>query len=252
MGTTHVNQAPNEEASSSKAKEFGFQYGAICVALVFVFAAWWSWGKWSDPLVDFGRELYTPWQLSEGKVLSTGAMRGQPAEAAEASKQIVTLFGPLSQYFNAMCFGVLGVRWSTLFGVNLVLAAVAVAMVFVLFCRLTDELTATVISVVQILVFTFSQHFVISGYNFIAPYAHEAVHGAVLVVAAVLAWNQFLRRKLRKWIVCSGVCLGLALLTKLEPALSSLACCAAIFFGSGSGGSTWAASRQACLLFPAV
>ncbi|MEM7558556.1 MAG: glycosyltransferase family 39 protein [Planctomycetota bacterium] len=228
MGKTRVHQASNEEASSNKAREFGFQYGAICVALVFVFSAWWSWGKWADPLVDFGRELYTPWQLSEGKVLSTGEMRSE--SAGEASKHIVTLFGPLSQYFNAACFRVFGASFWALFAVNLVLAALAVAMVFTLVRRLFDEPTAVVACVVQILVFTFSQYFVISGYNFIAPYAHEAVHGAILIIAAILSWSEFLRRKTRRWLVGSGICLGLALLTKLEPALSCLACCAAIPF----------------------
>lgn len=28
-----------------------------------------SWRKWPDPLIDFGRELYVPWQLSLGKTL---------------------------------------------------------------------------------------------------------------------------------------------------------------------------------------
>lgn len=28
-----------------------------------------SWRRWADPIVDFGRELYIPWRLSEGAVL---------------------------------------------------------------------------------------------------------------------------------------------------------------------------------------
>jgi hypothetical protein len=35
---------------------------------VFVVLAWWSWRKWPDPLIDFGRELYVPWQITQGKV----------------------------------------------------------------------------------------------------------------------------------------------------------------------------------------
>ena len=30
----------------------------------------WSWGTWPHPYVDFGRELYVPWRLGEGEVLS--------------------------------------------------------------------------------------------------------------------------------------------------------------------------------------
>ena len=244
MGKTRANQAPHEETSPNKAREFGFQYGATCVAVVFVLVAWWSWGKWSDPLVDFGRELYTPWQLSEGRVLSTGPIAGETADSLKTSDEIVTLFGPLSQYFNATCFRVLGASSWTLYGVNLVLAAIAVAMVFSLVRRLFDEPTAAAVCVVQILVFTFSQHFVISGYNFIAPYAHEAVHGVILIIAAVLCWSEFLRRGGLRWLVGSGICLGLALLTKLEPALSSLACCVFVAFWLGVArkhlGACWA------------
>lgn len=194
---------------------------------VFVATASWSWGKWSDPIVDFGRELYTPWQLSQNKSLSIGE------GAIDNTSSIVTLFGPFSQYFNATWFRVLGDGAWTLYSVNLVLAFLAVGMVFVLFRRLTDELTALAVCVVQILVFTFSQYFVVSGYNFIAPYAHEAVHGLLLLVTGVLFWQEFLTRESPRWLAGSGVCFGLALLTKLEPALSSVACSVAIVFWLG-------------------
>ena len=38
-------------------------------AALFAGLAAWSWRKWPDPVVDFGRELYVPWQLTQGKVL---------------------------------------------------------------------------------------------------------------------------------------------------------------------------------------
>ena len=41
----------------------------LVLAIVFAMLTVWSWLKWPDPLIDFGRELYTPWQLSSGKVL---------------------------------------------------------------------------------------------------------------------------------------------------------------------------------------
>ncbi len=36
---------------------------------LFAFLTAWSWRKWADPLTDFGRELYQPWQLLEGRLL---------------------------------------------------------------------------------------------------------------------------------------------------------------------------------------
>ena len=32
-------------------------------------SAYISWGKWPDPLIDFGRELYLPWRTTQGAVL---------------------------------------------------------------------------------------------------------------------------------------------------------------------------------------
>ena len=65
-------------------------------AIVFALLTWWSWRKWSDPIIDVGRELYVPWQITQGRVLY---------------RDIASLFGPLSPYVNAL--------WFTLFGVSL-------------------------------------------------------------------------------------------------------------------------------------
>ncbi len=42
-----------------------------------------SWRKWPDPLIDFGRELYLPWRISQGAVFG---------------RDVESLYGPLSAY----------------------------------------------------------------------------------------------------------------------------------------------------------
>lgn len=61
---------------------------APTIAIVSTFAAMlaFSWGKWPDVLVDFGHELYRPWQLSQGKALVRDIAWGAS--------------GPLSPYWN--------------------------------------------------------------------------------------------------------------------------------------------------------
>ena len=49
--------------------------------MVFAALLWWSWRRWPDPLVDFGRELYVPWRINAGQVLY---------------RDLASLFGPLS------------------------------------------------------------------------------------------------------------------------------------------------------------
>lgn len=43
--------------------------GPALVSVSFLALSVWTWRKWPDLLVDFGRELYVPWQLTTGKVL---------------------------------------------------------------------------------------------------------------------------------------------------------------------------------------
>ena len=61
-----------------------------------------TWRRWPDLLIDFGRELYVPWQLASGAVLY---------------EDIAYFNGPLSAYWNALLF-----RW---FGPSLLTLVVA-------------------------------------------------------------------------------------------------------------------------------
>src|SRR3954469_13354095 len=62
-----------------------------------------TWRTWPEPVTDFGRELYVPWQLSQGKVLY---------------RDIAYFNGPLSPYFNALIFKLLGPGMMKLASVN--------------------------------------------------------------------------------------------------------------------------------------
>jgi uncharacterized membrane protein len=76
---------------------------------------WWSWGTWPDPLIDFGRELYVPWQLTAGKVLY---------------RDIAHLNGPLSPYLNALWFKLLGVSLRSLVVGNIAIWVLLVWMLY--------------------------------------------------------------------------------------------------------------------------
>jgi hypothetical protein len=58
-----------------------------------------SWGKWGDFIVDYGREMYIPWQLSEGKILYRDIYVNQYGPFAPYS-------GPSSRpaFFPCVCF----------------------------------------------------------------------------------------------------------------------------------------------------
>lgn len=186
---------------------------SLLIATTFIIMLIWSWGTWPDPLIDFGRELYTPWQLSQGKVLY---------------RDVQSFYGPLSPYVNAM--------WFTLFGANLrvlVLGnmAIMVALIWLLHCLLREiggRLGGTVACLVFVILFGFAQFVGIGNYNYLCPYSHEAVHGLVLSFASMFFMWRFMHGFGARWAFGSGLALGLVFLTKPE---SFVACVPAIAIG---------------------
>ena len=101
-----------------------------------------SWQKWPDVLVDFGRELYVPWQITNGAVLY---------------KDLAYFFGPFSPYLNALLFKIFGVSLLTIAIFNIVLIIVLTGVIYRIFTITTDRLTALAVSAAFIALFAFSQ-----------------------------------------------------------------------------------------------
>ena len=181
-------------------------------AVTFVALAVWSWRKWPDPIVDFGRELYVPWQLTKGKVLY---------------RDIASLFGPFSQYLNALWFNLFGVSLTTLIVCNLAILAATVAGIHYLFAVSCGPSVATVASMVVLLLFGFSQYEGLGNYNFVCPYAHEATHSIALAVGVMVCFYRGVRDAHVRWFALGGICFGLLLLTKAETSLAMAAAAAA-------------------------
>jgi hypothetical protein len=167
---------------------------------------WWSWRRWPDPLVDFGRELYVPWRINAGQVLY---------------RDLASLFGPLSPYVNALWFRLFGTSLLTLAICNLAIFSVAVAGIYHLVRLSTDRITASAASLTTLLLFGFPQYVVVGNYNFVTPYSHETTHGVALSVACFVWLRHSLIRRSRRACVAAGVCFGLVLLTKPEIAAAA-------------------------------
>jgi hypothetical protein len=174
--------------------------GPIVIAIVAVVMAAWTWNTWPDVLIDFGRELYNPWRLTQGEVLY---------------RDIGFFFGPLSQYFNALCFSVFGASLRTLVFCNLTLLAMFIGLLYYALRQVGGRPAATVACVIFVLLFAFSQYVFFGNYNYVCPYCQEVTHGLMLSLAAIVAaWASGGRMLLRSAL--SGLALGLAFLTKAE------------------------------------
>lgn len=173
----------------------------VVICFVFLALTVWSWRKWADILVDFGREMYIPWQLCAGKVLY---------------QDVFYFNGPLSPYVNALWFKIFGVSFTTLIFCNLALLVCMTGLMFVLIKQSSDSLTATVCCLVFLCVFAFPDINGRGNNNYVCPYDHSLTHGVTLSFVMIYAFARYTQRFKIYFIIIAGVCLGLLFLTKAE------------------------------------
>jgi hypothetical protein len=177
------------------------------LGVLFALLAAWSWGKWADPIVDFGNEPYLSWQLLAGRALH---------------RDLVSLYGPLSPWVNALWFTLFGASLRTLAVCNLVLAACLAAVVYRFVEAATDRMTATTATTVLLVSFVFPHHAEdAANYDFVWPYTHAATHGTILLVCGIAALARaVVSDRTVAWAI-AGTLLATTALTKPEIALAA-------------------------------
>lgn len=186
------------------------------IAAVFVVMVWWSWGAWPDATVDFGRELYLTWRISEGDVLY---------------RDLTYFDGPLSLLINGAFASIVGMSLSALVLKNLVVIAALTFGFFRLIERIADRVAALAACIIWLTTFAFARLLDVGNFNFVTPYTHLVVDGIALAVVALLALDRILRGAWR-WGFALGVVLGAAFLGKADYFLA-LAVSIAVGFGAG-------------------
>ncbi|MFQ5890192.1 MAG: glycosyltransferase family 39 protein [Gemmatimonadota bacterium] len=216
----------------------------LLLALVFVVLVVWTWRRSGDPVIDFGRELYTPWQLASGRVLY---------------RDVASLFGPLSQYLNSLWFRIFGTSVTTLLFANLALIAVITWLLLEVVGAMAGRFTAVLACLVFLAVFAFGHLTFVGNYNYLTPYSHEAVHGIALAVLVVWALHRYGRNGRLRWAALAGAALGATFLTKPEIFAAALAGAATwwLFPACGGAGEGVRDRRSAavfagCMLLPPV
>ena len=176
--------------------------GIVVVVIVGIAMAWLSWLKWCDPIIDFGRELYIPWALCQGKILY---------------KDINMFFyGPLSYHVNASLFKIFGVHINTIVGFNLLLILVAAFLIHKIMKTISNASCAFFSVLAFIILFAFPRYFPILNDNFVTPYSHAATHGTVLSFLALYLVSQYLNTRRLAYASFCWFVIGLVLLTKVE------------------------------------
>ena len=160
-----------------------------------------SWGKWADILIDFGRELYIPWQISEGKVLY---------------RDIYFYYGPVSKYFYAFFFKFFPPSLTLVTILNFLVLGVFVIVLFRLLRFWSSRAAAFLATGTFVALFAFAQYTGIGNYNFICPYSHELVHGLLLALLTLICFFKYVNGTGRSFSLIIGFLLGVVFLTKVE------------------------------------
>lgn len=191
----------------------------IAIGAATVYMVRTGWGRWHDPVIDFGREIYLAWRITQGDVLY---------------RDLATFNGPLSPYVNALWLTIFGQGLHTLMWCNLAVAAAIMAMVYIITLRVAGRAAAVAAALMFALVSAFSQFGYTGNENYLAPYSHEGTHGIALSLAALLCLHRFARCDSRRWLAATGAAAGLVCLTKVEIALAVVGA-----VGLGWGASAW-------------
>ncbi len=186
----------------------------LSLAGLFTFMLVKSWLRWSDPLIDFPKNLYVAWRISEGDLLY---------------EKVTNWYGPLAHLVEAAGFRIFGVGMDTIVGMNLVLAVIAVLLVRGIFRALGNRLTGWLGAAVFIQAFIFARFNEIANYNFITPYASQATYSFLGLLLVLWALLRHLSSAKNIWLAVAGLGLGVAFLDKPE-ALLAAAGTLAIYF----------------------
>ena len=177
---------------------------ALAVLALAMMAGWFiasSWRKWPDPIVDVGTQWYVFWRLSNGALLY---------------HDVVWNYGPLSAWFNSELFRWFGPGMMVLVTANLAIYGLIAALAYIAFRKAWGRVGAFAALAVFISVFSFSRLNAVGNYNFATPYANEATHGMLLLLATVFVIIWWCRGPSPWLAFFLGLCLGLATVLKPE------------------------------------
>jgi len=192
--------APREEATAPRWSR-GHIAGPLWLACLFATLLVGTWRRTPDLLIDFGREVYVPWQIHEGAVLYD---------------DLHYFNGPLSPHVNARWFDLLGVSLTSLLLANAALLACLTVLVYRWVSEAADRRAATLACTALLCMFGFGHLVSVGNYNYLSPYSHEMTHG--LLLSFLMLWLLASGRGNPSWarVAAAGMCLGMVFLTKPE------------------------------------
>lgn len=176
--------------------------GAALAAL-FVCLLGASWQRWTQPLLDHGREMHLPARILAGEQLYA---------------DVQFLYGPFAPYFNALLYRIFGVHLAVLHASGAVCALLILVLVYWLARQVMAVWPAAVTTGLVLVVCALK-----STANYVQPYAYAALYGLLFSLASLVFTVRFTQTGRVRALWWAGLWAGLSIICKPELALAALA-----------------------------
>lgn len=178
------------------------RWSRITSAALFSLVSLWAilfaitWAKWGNVTIDCGREMYVPWELSQGKTLY---------------RDIWYLYGPVGPYLNSVLYRLWGVHLAVLYWAGSLSALGCAVLLYLTGMRLSSWLAGWAAGAVLL-----AEAFAPSLFSFPLPYSFAAVYGALAICTCFWCCVHAATSSGSGWLFAAGSAAALALLTKTE------------------------------------
>ncbi|MCS7034228.1 MAG: hypothetical protein NZ561_09570 [Phycisphaerae bacterium] len=210
-GRLQTGRNPTAGCSGDGAEDADFNpfrwAGPLLLVALFLLLAWLTWMRLLDGHVDFGREVYVPWRLSEGEALY---------------RDIEYFNGPLSAYVHSVIFRIFGAGISYLAWFNLCISGVMLGLLYALLRCFCGAFGATAGCALVLVGHVFAHLSSLGNYSFVQAYSHELSQGVALSVGMLWVLHRLAQGAGMGYACLGGLLLGLISLTKAEVLLAAV------------------------------
>lgn len=155
-----------------------------------------TWAHWGDISIDNGREMYVPWELTQGKTLY---------------RDIWYLYTPGGPYLNSFLFQFFGVRLSVLYWAGSLSALGCSLLLYLTGIQLSSWPAGWTAAAIVL-----AQAFVPDLFCFPLPYSFGAVYGSLATSFFLWLAVHATRDSNRQWIFAAGITAAAAFAFKQE------------------------------------
>ena len=170
----------------------------LCLFWLFIYA-----GHYSGILIDFGREVYYPQEILNGKVLY---------------KDLFNIYGPLSYQINAILYKLFGAKLSTLYGAGICTSLLTISGIYLIGQKFLSKTLSCIIGF-----FTFSVGILTTSiFNFHFPYSWAVIYGLIAFLFSLYFLLNYTENKDGKNLYISSFLAGFAITCKYDFLLFAL------------------------------